>query len=203
MIGKTFGRLTVVEDMGRGKHHRMYRCICICGGEAVLAKRNILRGSSCGCLKRERVGNANRKHGKSKDRLFKVWWAMKERCQYEKNKEWKRYGGRGISVCERWDKSFENFLLDMGPCPPSYQLDRINNDGNYEPGNCRWVTPKMNANNRRSNRLLTHNGETACISEWSKRTGIPYQNITARLGKGWTVEKTLTQPVRRMVKKEG
>jgi hypothetical protein len=128
-----------------------------------------------------------------------VWRAMIARCHNEKNGAYYRYGGRGIQVCQRWRESFEAFLADMGPRPsPKHQIDRINNDGNYEPGNCRWATVIVNSRNRSDNNRLTFNGETKTLAEWSEITGIPYGTLWKRLKDGWTAERALTESLRRV-----
>lgn len=121
---------------------------------------------------------------------------MNERCHNPKMDKYEYYGGRGIAVCERW-ASFENFLADMSERPsPQHTLDRINVDGNYEPGNCRWATKLEQMNNRQINHRVTFNGETHTLAEWSRIVGIPKGTLYARAEKGWTVEMTLTTPLR-------
>jgi hypothetical protein len=105
-----------------------------------------------------------------------------------------RYGGRGITVCEAW-KKFVQFRLDMGDCPPDKEIDRINNDGNYEPGNCRWATRKEQTRNTSANRCLTLNGVTKCVSEWAEVVGMSRNTLNARLRYGWSDERALTEPV--------
>lgn len=126
-----------------------------------------------------------------------AWREMRKRCNSPQHARYADYGGRGIAVCERWNASFEAFYEDMGPRPSSaHSLERINNDGNYEPENCRWATPREQAWNRRNNRLLTFQGKTLCAAEWSAITGINYNTIYQRLLRGWTDERVLTAPVR-------
>jgi hypothetical protein len=121
---------------------------------------------------------------------------MIRRCHDPRHRNYKDYGGRGIAVCNRWRKSFDAFLEDMGRRPPGLCLDRIDNLRGYEPGNVRWVTHKANNRNRRNNRLLTHDGLTLTVIEWSERTGIAEMTLHARLFKGWDVARALTAPVR-------
>lgn len=127
-------------------------------------------------------------------RTYKSWSGMKERCFRRANPKFKFYGGRGITVCDRW-LDFRNFLADMGQCPPGLTLDRFpNNNGNYEPGNCRWATVIEQQNNRRSNHLITAFDETLTLSQWVTKTGFNHKTILTRLGLGWTPEKALSLP---------
>lgn len=118
---------------------------------------------------------------------------MLQRCRTQTHHAWNDYGGRGITVCDRW-LVFKNFLADMGDPPAGLQLDRIDNDGNYEPGNCRWATRTVQAQNRQSTRLITFNGETKCMSEWARQLGVQPRLIAHRLKAGWTVEEALLRP---------
>lgn len=128
---------------------------------------------------------------------YVVWNAMRARCTNPKNPTFPRYGGRGIKVCAKWREDFVAFLNDMGKRPsPQHSIERNNNDGNYEPGNCRWATPTEQSNNRRSNLILTFKGEQRTAAEWSRIMGISQSTIHARLHElGWTTERALTQPV--------
>lgn len=120
---------------------------------------------------------------------------MKRRCYDPNNHKYQQYGARGIAVCERW-MSFDNFLADMGPKPAGMTLERKNVNGHYTPKNCIWASPKTQANNKTSNRLLTHNGVTLTSAQWAERTGINYVSLRMRLHRGWSVERALTQPLR-------
>jgi hypothetical protein len=128
---------------------------------------------------------------------YSAWVGMHGRCFNPKNHKYADYGGRGITVCDRWRYSFENFLADMGRKPSlKHSLGRIDNDGNYEPGNCRWETIAQQTRNRRSNRLLTIHGETLCLTDWAKRYGLPPRTVLARVRDyGWTIERALTTPL--------
>jgi len=126
---------------------------------------------------------------------------MMRRCSDSRVKQFKDYGGRGIKVCERWsgESGFENFVRDMGPKPtPRHTLDRYpNNDGDYDPGNCRWATRLEQGSNQRSNRIIEHNGTRATMSEWARKIGIPWQCICWRLNAGWPVSRALETPSKR------
>lgn len=199
---KKFGRWKVLAYAGkRGTKHYWF-CLCKCG------KRKVIRGgslsaedtNSCGCWNDELVRIRFTKHGKRSTPEYYVWNSMLQRCTNPNVKCWHNYGGRGIRVCRRWRNSFENFLKDMGPRPsPRHSLDRFpDNDGNYEPGNCRWALCKHNNRNRRDNHLVKYKGETRPIAYWSERFNITFQTLRARLAMyGWSVRRALETPVRK------
>jgi len=158
LAGRRFGRLTVIEWVGRTTtRHSLWRCACLCGQEIVARRGNLLAGftRSCGCLRSERTAIGSTKHGHAKQDQkspeYQSWHAMRARCAAKpgrKNRRYRDYVARGIKVCQRW-KSFKNFLADMGPRPPGMTLDRKNNEGNYTPRNCRWATHSEQVRNRR------------------------------------------------------
>ncbi len=136
-------------------------------------------------------------HGLSYTPEYRAWQQMRLRCTDPKHRAYANYGGRGITVCARWLDSVANFIADMGPKPsPRHELDRRDNDAGYSPDNCRWVTRATNDRNRRSNRLVTHNGETLALAEWCERFGKPRDTVKKRLDAGWPVARALTTPVR-------
>lgn len=121
---------------------------------------------------------------------------MLSRCTNPKTPAYKNYGGRGITVCDRWRHDYAAFRADMGPRPtPEMEIDRIDNNGNYEPGNCRWATPKEQSRNQRRNRKIEHDGQSLVAVDWSEKTGIHDRSIKSRLRYGWTAEEALTTPV--------
>jgi hypothetical protein len=154
------------------------------------------KSTNCGCEKlKNQMGNTwSKKHGMSFSREYRSWESMLNRCEKPTDREYPMWGGRGIKVCERWH-DFNNFYADMGKRPPNTTLDRIDNNGNYEPSNCRWANAKTQANNRRSNTLITFNGKTQTLQQWADETGIYKNTISMRINHyGWSIEKALTTP---------
>jgi hypothetical protein len=138
------------------------------------------------------MGRRQRIHGRSFSREHKAWCSAKERCHTPTHAQFASYGDRGISVCPEWRNDFLAFFAYIGQCPDGHSLDRINNDGNYEPGNVRWATRTEQQRNRRTNHLITHNGVTACITEWAHRLGVPRNRLVERFRHGWSTERALT-----------
>lgn len=194
MIGQRFGRLIILEYLRKnGKKH--VKCKCQCGTVKTFSLHNVRNGNtqSCGCLRRESIAKALTTHGMCNTSEYKTWTGILARCTNRNRKAYPHYGGRGITVCEEWHRSFEAFLNDMGMKPfESAQIDRIDNNKGYYPQNCRWTTPKRNSNNRRNNRLLTFNGMTKTMAEWVEYTGMPYSTIETRRRRGWSAERILT-----------
>jgi hypothetical protein len=152
LTGKRFGRLTVLSYQGRPKpSFHVWQCGCDCGNETVIEGSRLKSGKakSCGCLRRELSAARRLRHGRTDTAEHNTWIGMKGRCYNPANPKFYRYGGRGITVCERWRDNFENFAADMGPRPsPLHSIDRIDNDRGYEPGNCRWATQLEQQRNR-------------------------------------------------------
>lgn len=198
-LGDRFGRLVVIGP-SVGKYARVhYRCLCDCGVEKDVPGRSLLGGDarSCGCYKMDVLLSRNISHGYSRTRTYQIWCAMKRRCYSHLCKEYENYGGRGISICERWRSYFENFLSDMGECPSNkHSIDRIDNNGNYEPSNCRWATSKEQGNNTRRNVRIEYNGEMKTIAEVADLVGIPYRTIYYRIfSYGWNPKMAYSTPV--------
>lgn len=182
ITGKTYNKLTAIRFATRKKNviHWLFKCEC--GNEKVLNKYRVTSGytRSCGCLmnaRRKEFAKEHTTHGlsgrKNRPPEYSIWNGIKQRCLNTKSISYKSYGGRGIKVCDRWKKSFPNFLEDMGKRPTNkHSIDRINNNGNYEPSNCRWATIKEQTRNTRTNRLITIKGETKCLSEWVEFLGL-------------------------------
>lgn len=171
-------------EVKNGNYYDLYRCEC--GVEKLINKYRVKSGEtkSCGCLKGKLVGNASRKHGMSKSGEHQSWSDMKIRCSNFHHKSFHNYGGRGITVCERWVNSFENFIEDMGLRPTNkHQIDRIDNNMGYSPENCRWATCAENRRNTRSNVITTWQGRTMCRVDWAKELGIKPDTVQTRVNK--------------------
>lgn len=187
--GTVFGRWAVIKEVEPKSSSsgiiRFFECRCLCGNQNKVALNSLRSGGSqsCGCV--------YTKHGKSRTAEHKIWIHMRERCLNPNSGSFKHYGGRGIRVCERWD-SFSNFLGDMGARPSArHSIERINNNGNYEPENCKWATVYEQARNRSNTRILILNGVARCLSEWASITGLNVQTIHERLKRGKSDEQAL------------
>jgi hypothetical protein len=144
--------------------------------------------------KKKRGGQVT--HGMTNTRLFRIWRGMINRCKYKSLDRYEKYGGRGIKVCERWATSFENFMSDTAPYPGvPYQIDRIDNDGNYEPSNCRWVLPKDNCRNRSNAVSITWQGKTKPLMEWAEMAVVGNRTFRSRIRLGWDIQRALTEPL--------
>jgi len=199
LSGGKFNRWTVVcsTDERSSNGGVMWLCVCDCGTERTVKGSDLAGGlsKSCGCIQKE-VTSENIKHGhnrkEKRSRTYQTWRDMLGRCRNKNHRGYKRYGGRGILVCDSWIGSFEAFLSDMGERPEGKTIDRIETDGNYEPSNCKWSTPKEQANNMSRNRYLEFNGERLTVSQWADKQGISYNTLIARIRRGWAVERALT-----------
>ncbi|MGA5670096.1 hypothetical protein ACPCTG_32020 [Streptomyces pseudogriseolus] len=191
--GQRFGRLLVLAEAGRLDGKVAWLCQCDCG-KTMRTRGTLLRSGqskSCGCTH----GGHNATHRMTGTRMHRIWHNMLNRVTNPKAKGYKHYGGRGITVCERWRK-FENFYADMASTyRDGLSIDRIDSNGNYEPSNCRWVTMDEQARNKRSNVLLTFHGHTLVMSQWARKLGIPYSRLAYRVSKGWPHERALTESV--------
>ena len=200
MPGDKYGRLEVICELPprirAGKPKRLVECRCQCGTTNAVLLNSLRRGAtvSCGCHKRETAKRLKRTHGRCRDHAYSCWYGMLRRCTATTDPNYPHYGGRGISVCERW-KSIEAFLEDMGPRPSlKHSIERIDNDGNYEPGNCRWASRSEQHRNTRHNRRISHAGKTLCVTDWAELTGLTTSQIRFRLDSGWPVDLALTLP---------
>lgn len=203
LTNQRFGRLLVVKFAGNGKNGiPMWECLCDCGNKKNVSTGHLVHGDtqSCGCLLAEARKLNNYIHGESRTRLYKIWVGIKSRCYDKQSRSFHKYGQRGITVCKEWCDYYEVFKewAIANGYQDNLTLDRIDNEGNYEPSNCRWATQKEQQNNRRNNHLLTYNDETLTVSQWNEKLGFPRGTISQRLNKlGWSVEKALTTNLRK------
>lgn len=203
LIGRTFGRLTVIASAESLHRQRRYLCRCECGVEKPVAASHLIhsRTRSCGCLATEmkRMPGRGVVHGCSNHPEYASFRAMLSRCHNPRDEAFEYYGGRGISVCDRWRRSFEAFLQDMGPRPTvlgrKASLDRRDNDGDYTPANCYWASLHQQARNKRSNHVIEFQNQKLCLAEWAEVTHIKAPTIRRRLRLGWSVERALTEGV--------
>ncbi len=202
-IGHKWGRWTVISFAGYNKQRQaLWLCRCLCGGERVMNSGSVAiqDSQSCGCITAEVTAARNRTHGQYGTPEYRAWAGMKVRCYDIRCPQYGDYGGRGIKICARWlgPEGFQNFFNDMGHKPSAeHSIDRIDVNGGYEPGNCRWATRKEQRVNQRNPRLkmLTYKGETLTVTEWAERLGISNHTLGARIRRGWDVAKALEMPL--------
>lgn len=196
LLGRHFKRWRVVAFAGVVNKKRRWKCICDCGIIRTVTTDALISGisGSCGCLQKEAASKHNRTHGLNRTPEHNSWGHMKQRCLNKKCANYSGYGGRGIKICKRWLK-FENFISDMGKRPgPRFTIERIDNDGDYKPGNCRWATHKEQVNNQGSNTMVTLDGITKNVSQWALEIGVSAKLLNERLRHGWNVEEAFSIP---------
>lgn len=204
--GQKFGRLKVKKDLGMKRYEksrvqvRVWLCECDCGNTKEVIGYNLIKGrtQSCGCLQRERTSAASLKHGQSvatgNTKEYRVWGGIKARCYNENHEHYANYGGRGIKMCPEWKDDFEQFYKDMGKCPEDKtSIDRIDNDGDYEPNNCRWATQMEQNHNTRMNVWLEHDGKRMVFNEWMRELRVSESFINDRLRKGISFSEVVRQ----------
>lgn len=184
MVGQKFGRYTVLEHLGCVGGRAMLSCLCECGNARVVMAQSLRAGTtlSCGCQRRDSMRASTRPgtHRDSHSREYEIWCGIRKRCENPNNHAYSRYGGRGIKVCERW-RHYPNFLADMGRCPPGMSIDRINNDGDYEPSNCRWADRVTQGRNKRNCRRIVDGDTTLSLQDFQRLFGVPYATAYYRL----------------------
>lgn len=195
--GQTFGRLTVRDRAENKRSDRTWLCVCSCGNTHIATSTNLVRGitKSCGCLRGDTLKALRTFHGLSHTKIHDAWSRMLQRCQNPNHEYYSYYGGRGIKVCDRW-LEFQNFKADMGEPKKGMSLERLDNNLGYEPGNCVWATPKQQARNRRSNRIVLFRGKEAPLIEHCEDMGLAHATVSARLKRGWSLGDALTRKVR-------
>jgi hypothetical protein len=187
LTNKQFGFLRVIRwDSARNKKTR-WLCECRCGARLVVLASSLNRGCtlSCGCYHAQRTGESHKTHGLAGTKEYRAWQMAKGRCFNPNNNRFKSYRARGISMCQRWRDSFAAFIADMGPCPEGLTLDRIDNNGDYEPKNCRWADRSTQGRNTQKAIMITHDGLTLHLKEWAIRLDIPYNTLHLRHRRGW------------------
>lgn len=199
ITGQRFGRLVALRQAAERVGPKQcigWVCSCDCGNEIVVRGYSLRDGNtkSCGCLFLDSVITHGHTRGRQFPATYRSWDHMIQRCTNPSYLHFHYYGGRGIKVCERW-MTYENFLADMGDRPNGTSLDRIDVNGNYEPGNCRWATRQQQANNTRRNTMITYAGRTMSISDWSREMSLTKPCISGRLKRKWPIEKVLTTPM--------
>lgn len=194
-IGKVYHYLTIKSFSHKKGTHKYYNCKCICGTSKVVRINDLRSGNtkSCGCYKSKTTSKRISTHGMSKTKLYKKWKDMRRRCNNPNRKCYKNYGGRGIKVCKEWEEDFMNFYnwaMENG-YDEDLTIDRVDNDGNYEPNNCRWITRKEQNNNKQQSRYVTINGIAKTLKDWSIESGLPYDALRRRLDRGWKEDELL------------
>lgn len=195
LTGARYGYLTVVKRYGSKNGHATWECKCDCGKVTIVRGNDLKNGAvlSCGCKRAEVCGNTHRTHGHCKTRLHTIWQHMRQRCNNKNNPRYKYYGGRGITICDEWNRyeRFEEWALSHG-YQDDLTIDRIDVNGDYCPDNCRWVTWKAQQNNRRNNVIITAFGETRTLTEWEEISGVNRTTIQKRIkGGGKTPEEAM------------
>ena len=198
LLGDKFGRLTVVEKTNkRGSSGAVFwKCLCECGNTKNVSSSCLRTGQtkSCGCLFLDvsaEKGKAKRIHGMTETSTYRSWGGMKQRCYNPNNKKYHNYGGRGITVCDEWFKSFKKFFEDMGQCPEGMSIDRIDVSKGYYKENCRWATQKQQQNNRRDNVIITIGEIPMTMSEYCETHGLNKDKVQRRLSIGWSQERAV------------
>ncbi|MCK9597471.1 MAG: hypothetical protein M0R06_00445 [Sphaerochaeta sp.] len=197
--GERFGRLVIIAEEPQHDAKRYFLCQCDCGKRKEIALTGLTNGTqSCGCLQREATVKRNLTHGDANTTLYRRWGHIIGRCLNPSDARYPYYGGRGITVCQEWLKfeAFRDWALANGYAE-NLTIDRKENDGNYEPSNCRWVSWKEQQNNRRNNHRITCNGITLTLQQWSEKIGIKSGTLLARIESGWSPDIALTTPLLR------
>jgi len=197
-VGDTLGNFLILRHVGVINKNSHWFCRCICGTERVFGQPAMRKtDASCGCRRNAMTSARNLKHGHTYRNAitteYLIWQSIKARCFNTRNKSYKNYGARGITMCKQW-LDFEVFLSDMGRRPVGLEIDRIDNNGGYDPGNCRWVTAKEQTRNRRTTKKIDFRGDVLPLAEWCEKLELNYKTVFKRLSLGWTPEKALTAP---------
>lgn len=211
IVGKKFNRLTVLSFDHKKPHPNptkgyfyFYKCQCECGNITVVKRERLisLETKSCGCYGKELRHSLLATKRELNYRLYRIWCGMKQRCYNPNNERYIHYGNKGISICSEWLENYDNFYnwaINNG-YSEKLSIDRIDNNSNYEPSNCRWTNAKNQATNRTTTNFITYNNQTLSISEWSCKLGINRYTLDSRIERGWSIEKAFNTPVRKINK---
>ena len=182
-----------------GHKESAWICKCECGKEVTIIRTNLKRARSCGCSKNQYISESKITHGLSNTKIYRIWRNMKSRCYNPNVTRYNKYGGRGITICDEWRDNFEAFYkwaIENG-YSDGLSIDRKDVNGNYTPSNCRWIAMSKQADNKSNSRLFEYNGESHTVTEWAETTGISRDIIWNRIKRGWSIDRVLSQPVRR------
>lgn len=207
MTGREFEECVVIkrsDKLSKDGKKIFWECECKCGNTFTARGSDIRSGNtkSCGCLVKKKARTRKGAHGQRNSRIYTIWNNMKLRCYNKNQNNYFNYGGRGIKICDEWKNDFTtfyNWAIENG-YSDELSIERINNDGDYEPSNCKWANLHEQARNKRNNRFLEHDGKKMIAPDWSKVTGIPEKIIYDRMTKGWDDERVLTQPIGKSTK---
>lgn len=195
LSGKRFGRLTVLRPAYRENTTSVWLCSCDCGNITYASGYALTSGrtQSCRCLHKELLSKRQKTHGLTdKHPIYRTWRGMKQRCLYPNHACFNRYGGRGIKICDRW-LDFKNFYEDMRPTWfKGASIDRVNTNGDYTPENCRWATPKQQANNSNRNLVIDLYGTRKSLTEWCEQLNLNYRTVLGRINRGWNEYRALS-----------
>lgn len=197
LSGQSFGKLTVISYSHTENKRALWKCICQCGNSHIAIGKYLICGDtkSCGCEQNKFFITKHSEAGLNRSKEYRTWKSMKTRCLNKHSKEYKRYGGRGIKICQSWIDSFESFLYDMGRAPsPNHSLDRMDNNGDYNFFNCRWATSKEQNNNSSNCNFITMNGKTLSVAAWAESYNVSYIMVYKRLMRGWNLKEALETP---------
>lgn len=201
--GQKFGMLTVIHRVENRNKRVYWKCLCECGNEVEVESYPLRSGHtrSCGCVSNNKNKTRSSTLSGKYKREYRIYYHMLGRCYNPKDTRFERYSQKGITVCDRWLETFDNFIEDMGPCPEGYSLDRINNGDNYSPKNCRWADKYTQSRNKDNTRNVMYRGESTPVSELAERHGITNAALTKRLKKGMPIEEALSKPLKKGTKR--
>lgn len=209
ITNQRFGNLTVLRQSANMNKKTAWECLCDCGNVVTVTTSNLTcnRIKSCGCMKKELLIKRNSTHNQRNTHLYEVWKSIKQRCKNPQSYAYKNYGGRGITICKEWNNDFKAFsdwsyangytTENRTSEKTKLTIDRINNDGNYEPSNCRWVTRSHQCKNKRNNKVILYHGKSLCLVDWCKELNLHYTTISGRISRGWSIEKSFETPTKK------